>query len=153
MKTIKQFSIMMAFVLLSFNINYGQEPSPLEGHTITLNVDTDNINQQNIDSTCNFGQTDGGSNADYTTVVALGDEITWEGRSINGNDKVKIVMIKYVNGADILNNNELKNSLFSRKVNGQAIKGMPGDIEKYSISFKIAGNNETFIIDPKIQVN
>ena len=144
---------MMAFVLLSFNINYCQQQSPLADPTITLNVDTDNINQQNIDSTCNFGQENGESNADYTTVVALGDEITWEGKSINGSDKVKIIMIKYVSGAEILNSNELNNSLFSRKVHGQAINGMPGDSEKYLISFKINGNNETYIIDPKIQVN
>jgi len=149
----KQFSIMMAFVLLSFNINYCQEQSPLADPTITLNVDTDNINQQNLDSTCNFGQVDGKSNEDYTTKVDLGDEITWEGKSINGSDKVKIIMIKYESGAEILNNNELTNSLFSRKVNGQAIKGMSGEVMKYSISFKITGNNETFIIDPKIQVN
>ena len=153
MKTTKQFSIMMAIVLLSFSI-ISCDPKPqFTHHTVILYVDTDSINQQNIDSTCNFGQPKGVSNKDYTTFVALGDKITWEGESKNGNDKVKIKKIKYVSGAEILNNKELNNSWFSSKVRGKVNKGKVGDEEKYLIEIKIKGNNEKFIIDPKIQVN
>ena len=120
MKTIKQFSMMMAVVLLSFSITSCKQTN----HTITLHVDTDSINQQNIDSTCNFGQVKGVSNKDFTTVVELGDKITWVGvsTSSSGNDKVKIKKIKYVNGAEILTSRVKRNSWFSPKVHGKVNK-------------------------------
>ena len=144
--------MMMAIVLLSFSINSCGPQPEFTNHTITLYVDTGSINQQNIDSTCTFKQDKGVSNKDFTTVVALGDKITWVGKSSSGNDKVKIKKIKYVNGVEILNNKEINNSLFSGKVHGKVNKGKEGDIEKYSIEIKIKGNSEKFIIDPKLQI-
>ena len=153
MKTAKQFSMMMAVILLSFSI-YSCDPQPnlTKHHTITLYVDTGSINQQNIDSTCSFKQDKGVSNKDFTTVVHLGDDITWVGVSSSGDDKVRIKKIKYVSDAEILNSKEINNALFSKKVHGKVNKGKEGDIEKYSIEIKIKGNNEKFIIDPKLQV-
>ena len=162
MKTTKQFSIMMAIVLLSFSINScdklsNNDPNQESGIIITLYVDTGSINQENIDATCNFGQTNGESNKDYTTVVEFGDKITWVGESSSGNDKVKIKKIKYVKDAHVLTTNEKRNSWFSSKVRGKVNKKadfdtIDGYIEKYLIEFKIKGNNEKFIIDPKLQV-
>ena len=153
MKTTKQISIMMAIVLLSFTINSCKQTN----HTIILHVNTDSINQQNIDSTCNFGQASGVSNKDFTTVVAFGDKITWVGKSSSGSDKVKIKKIKYVKDAHVLTTNENRNSWFSSKVRGKVNKKadfdtIEGYIEEYLIEFKIKGNNEKFIIDPKLQI-
>ena len=140
MKTTKQFSIMMAIVLLSFSINSCRDQKILADNTITLYVDTDNINQDNIDSTCNFRQSADVSNEDFTTEVALGDNITWQGKAVK-NGKVKIKKIEYVSGDYILTENELNNSLFSRKVHGKVVdEGTIGDIEKYLIEFKVKGH-------------
>lgn len=160
MKTTKLFSTMMAVILLSFSINSCDKPIPkglnYKNHTITLYVDTDNINQQNIDSTCNFNQDKQVSNKDYTTEVYLGDDITWEGTSSSPTKTgtVKIKKIRYISGAEILNKKVKSNSLFSPKVRAKVKKGKPEDIEKYSIEFKVVrnGKRETFIIDPKLQV-
>ncbi len=161
MKTTKQFSIMMAVVLLSFSI-ISCDPNPdLRGHTITLHVDTDNINIQNLDSTCNFGQPPGVSNKDFLTNVKFGDEITWIGKSSSspGTDKVKIKKIKYESGAEILTSKVKRNTWFTLKVNAKVNKKenfdmTKGEEEIYSIEFKVfrKGKNETFIIDPKLQI-
>ncbi len=63
----------MAVVLLSFSIN---SCTPTY-RTITLHVDTDSINQENINSTANFGQK-GLSNKEFTTFVELGNKIEWK---------------------------------------------------------------------------
>ena len=161
MKKTNQFSIMMAVILLSFSINSCNKQSDnnqnVDGNkTIILTVDTSNINQQNMDATCSFGQPKGVSNEDFTTHVKLGDNITWLGKSSSSpdTDKVKIKKIRYVSGSEILNSNVIRNSWFSSKVKGKVRNGKPEDIEKYSIEFKVIrnGNNERFIIDPKLQI-
>jgi hypothetical protein len=161
MKTINQLLILMTVVLLSFSFNSCNSDRKITKHTIKLYVDTDSINQQNIDATCNFGQVAGVSNEDFLTNVGFGDKITWIGVSSSspGKDKVKIKKIKYVSGDDILTNREKGNSWFSPKVRGKVNKKDRFDltkknIEKYSIEFKVfhKGNKATFIIDPKLQV-
>ncbi len=156
MKTTKQFSMMMAIVLLSFSII-----SCGPYRTITLHVDTDSINKQNLDSTSNFGQLPGVSNKDFTTDVKFGEKINWIGVSSSspGQDKVKIKRIVYESGAEILTRKNRRNCLFSRKVKGKVNKESNfdmtrGDKEKYLIEFKVFhnGKNETFKIDPKLQV-
>jgi len=145
--------MMMAVVLLSFSINScGPQTELTKHHTITLYVNTDSITEQDIDSTCNFGQPKGVSNKDYTINVHVGDDITWVGVSSSGDDKVRIKKIKYVSDTEILNSNEINNALFSKKVHGKVKNGKKGDVEKYSIEFKIKGNNKKFEIDPKLQV-
>ena len=161
MKKANQFSIMMAVIVLSFSINScdkhsGNDQNQQDIKTITLYVDTSNINQQNMDATCNFGQPAGVSNKDFTTYVELGDRIIWKGVSSSSpnTDRVKIKKIRYVSGSEILNSNVIRNSWFSSKVKGKVRNGKPEDIEKYSIEFKVIrnGNNERFIIDPKLQI-
>lgn len=161
MKTAKNFSMIMAIVLLSFSI-ISCDPNPnFRGHTITLHVDTDSINEKNLDSTCNFGQPAGVSNKDFITVVDFGDEITWIGKSSSSDqDKVKIKKIKYESGDKILTKNVKRNTWFTPKVNGRVNSKDKFDEtkeeleEKYSIEFKVVrnGKKETFVIDPKLQV-
>ncbi len=157
MKTTKQFSMMMAIVLLSFSSYFYAQ----ETHTITLHVDTGSINEQNKDSTCNFGQPPGVSNKDFTTIVKFGDKITWIGVSSSspGQDKVKIKKKIYKSGVEILTRKDKRNCLFSRKVKGKINKKDKFDltrenIEEYSIKFKVFhnGTKKTFIIDPKLQI-
>jgi hypothetical protein len=151
MKITKQFSIMMVGVLLSFSIISCKTPS----HTITLHVDTGNIDQQNIDAYCNFGQASGLSNEDFTTYAEKGDKIIWGGvsSSSSGTDQVKIKKIKYKRGPKILNKLELTGE---KSVVGKVKKGNIGDTVEYSIQFIVINNgvkrNGTFTIDPKIQV-
>ena len=158
MKTTKQISIMMAVVLLSVSIiSCNPQPNLLGQKTITLYVNTDSINQNNLDSTCNFGQPKGVSNKDYLTEVKFDEKITWIGvSSSNAKVKVKIKKISYVTGAEILTEREINNSLFSRVVHGKVKNGSTdlkeGDIEKYLIEFKVKGKTKRFIIDPKLRI-
>jgi hypothetical protein len=171
MKTTKQFSIMMAVVLLSLSINSCKdqlEEAESKSITITLHVDTDNISQQNEESTCyftysvfpvdppyNFKQVDGVSVENFTTPVRLEDEITWVGVSASSpyTDDVKIKKIKYKQGKKILNEEEL---LDEARVFGIVKNGIKGDKEKYWIEFTVFNNgikrNGIFKIDPKLQV-
>jgi len=155
MKTTKQFSIMMAVVLLSFSINSCKQTKPIcSYHTITLHVDTGSIDQQNIDATCNFEQEAGTSNEEYTVKVRLGDTIIWEGVSSSSEeDVVKIKKIKYVKGPKILNKSEL---IGETSVVGKVKKGKKDDVMEYLIEFTVFNNgikrNGIFKIDPKLQV-
>ena len=151
MKTTKQFSIMMAVVILSFIINSCD--SPCSYQTITLHVDTGNIDQQNMDAFCNFGQRAGISNEEYTVKVRVDDTIIWEGVSSSSeSDIVKIKKIKYESGIDILNKKEL---IGETEVVGKVKNGKEGDEEKYLIRFTVYNEGiirDTYEIDPKLQV-
>lgn len=159
MKTTKQFSILMAIVLLSFSINSCKKPTleipDYQIHKITLYVDTDNIDQQNKDSTCNFGQEAGISNEDYLLEVNLGDAIIWEGKSSSSpnTDLVKIKKIKYDKHVKILNKDELDGETI---VFGTVKNGKKGDEEKYMIQFTVFNKgikrNGNFKIDPKLRI-
>ncbi len=154
MKIIKQFSIMVAVVLLSFSINSCNQTQTYHTHVITLHVDTGSINQQNIDSTANFGQK-GLSNKDFITFVELEDNIEWRGLSSTSprEDIVKIKKIKWKNGAKILNALELKGQT---SVVGKVKKGTIGEVEKYILQFTVFNNgikrNGIFKIDPKLEI-
>ena len=160
MKTTKQISMIMAVVLLSFSIYSCKKDTPrglnYQIHKITLYVDTGSIDQQNLDSTCNFGQPPGVSNKDYLTNVHLGDAIIWEGVSSSSpnTDLVKIKKIKYDNGVKILNKDELEGETI---VFGIVKNGKIKDEEKYVIKFTVFNKgikrNGIFKIDPKLQIN
>lgn len=151
MKIFNRFSIVIAGVLLLLIII---SCKPI-AHTITLHVDTDNIDQQNIDATCTFGQSSGLTNEDFTTYVKKGDKIIWGGVSSSSprTDVVKIKKIKYKRGSVILNKSELTGD---KSVVGITKKGNVGDVGEYLIEFTVFNNgikrNGTFKIDPKLQV-
>jgi len=158
MKIIKQFSIMMAVVLLSFSINSCIQTSGVDQQyrTITLHVDTGNINQQNIDLTAHFGQKKGLSNKDFIKLVGLGDNIIWVGVSSSSprEDIVEIRKIKHKEGDEILNELELKGQTI---VVGKVKKGKTGNVEDYILEFTVFNNGierngGPFTIDPKLEI-
>ena len=158
MKTTNRFSIIMAIVLLSFSIHSCNKNKEIRLKTITLYVDTDNINQQNKDSThiSNFGQALGVSNQDFTTDVEMGEDILWIGVSSSSpeTDKVYITRIKHKKGKKFFKNLELKGK---KKVRGKVKdKGFKeGDSMKYSVKFTVikkGNSNKQFIIDPKLRM-
>lgn len=154
MRITNQLSMMIAGVLLSLSF-YSCRPS----HVVTLLVDTDNINQQNIDNYCTFGQSTFGqinplTNAEFTTYAAKGERIIWGAISTTSpsTDFVFIDKIKYKQGPKIMNKLELTGK---RIVVGKVKRGKVGDEGYYSIEFTVFKNGVnygTYTIDPKIQV-
>ena len=128
-------------------------------HTITLFVNTAEINAQNMADQCNFGQPAGTSNEEYTIDARLGDIIVWKGISTNapGTDMVGISAINHQGGVNVFGKNVLNgNSQEPEMVTATIVQGAPGDVNKYMISFKVFNNGTqrggTFRIDPKIRV-
>ncbi len=161
MKTINRFSIIMAALLLSFSLNSCKnctgETVSANNHTVILYVDTDNINEQNIDSTCNFGQSKEISNRDFTTYVERGDDISWEGVSSSApeTDKVYITKIKFKKGKKFFKKLDLTGTKKVRgKVKKEGIK--KGDSMKYIIRFTVikkgSNSSKPFEIDPKLRM-
>lgn len=159
MKKFNQLLILMVIVLLSLAINSCSEnKSKPVNRIITLNVDTDNINRRNIDSTCNFGQPKGVSNKDFTIEVKIGDTITWEGiSSSTGDNTVDITKIKRQKGKNIFDKDSLIGKGKNRKkVIGKALYSTEVNNKhkdyKYKISFKVNKKGKPYFIDPKIRV-
>lgn len=130
--------------------------------TVTLYVDTRAVTNQNTQQTCNFGQDAEISNEEYTIQAAVGDTITWEGRSsVNENDVVNIKSINHEGGKNVFNKNVLIGDGGSpEKVVGKVVGATgstPRDRYKYKLSFKVTtdgqNRNGTFHIDPKIEVH
>lgn len=149
-------SLMMTALLFLFfsSFSFAQET-----HTITLFVNTAEVNSQNTGEQCNFGQAEGVTNEDFTIQVKKGDIIVWKGVSINAPDTdiVSISAINHEGGVNIFNKNVLLgNGQSPEVVIGTVVQGAPGDVQKYKLSFKVFNNGEqrngTFLIDPKIQI-
>ncbi len=146
--------------LLLFSFSTITQPGqPVQANvTITLHVDTGNIDNKNTATTCDFGQDEGISNEDFTVAVNVGDIITWEGVSSSSpsTDVVEITKIKYVKGKNIFGKDLGPGN--NRKITGKALSSTAteGDY-KYDISFTVTNNgakrNGTFHIDPVIQVH
>lgn len=129
-------------------------------HTITLNVNTAEITNQNSGEQCNFGQAEGITNEDFTIEAQVGDIVVWKGLSTNApeTDVVHITAINHEGGVNIFDKNVLRgNGQDPEVVIGMIVQGAPGDVEKYKVSFKVYNNGEkrngTFHIDPKIRIN
>jgi len=127
--------------------------------TITLNVNTSQINVHNIDSESNFGQVSGITNENYTTNANAGDTITWQGlSSVSTSDVVNITAINYEGGQNVFNQNNLAgNGLNPEKVIGVVQSGTAGKTEIYTLFFTVYNNGTrrggTFRIDPKLAIN
>jgi hypothetical protein len=127
--------------------------------TITLNVNTSQINVHNIDSESNFGQVSGITNENYTTNANAGDTITWQGlSSVSASDIVNITAINYEGGQNVFNQNNLAgNGLNPEKVIGVVQNGTAGKTEIYTLFFTVYNNGTrrggTFRIDPKLAIN
>jgi hypothetical protein len=124
-------------------------------HEITLYVDTEKIDMQNLEHTCNFGQDAGISNEDFTLLIQPGDTIIWKGiSSTNPEDKVKIHKVIYSSGTNFFDSRTLRDS--DGVVTAQVVNGQPEDYLKYDIEFKVERNgrelSDTFPIDPKLRM-
>lgn len=136
---------------------FGSTSNVPQTHIITLNVDTGEITSTNTEETSNFGQAEGVSNRDFTTMAKVGDIILWKGVSSSSpdNDAVMIESINYEGGTNVFGRNVLKDTRQNPGVVlGTVTEGKEGDEEKYVISFKVYNNGTqrggTYHIDPKI---
>lgn len=128
-------------------------------HTITLSVNTAEVESSNTSATCTFSQAEGITNEDFTLDVKVGDIIVWKGVSTNApeTDIVNITAINHEGGVNVFDKNTLRgNNQEPEVVTGVVVQGAPGDVEKYKISFKVFNNGSkrggTYHIDPKIQI-
>lgn len=152
-----KFKILILVITVLFA--FGSTSNVPETHIITLDVDTGTITSTNTEETCNFGQSQGVSNRDFTTNVKVGDILLWKGVSSNSpeNDQVMIDAINYEGGKNVFGRNTLRDTRQNPGVVlGTVTEGEEGDEEKYVISFKVYNNGTqrggTYRIDPKIIV-
>jgi len=145
-----------AFILTAFTF----EPAEQGGTTVTLYVNTADIKTPNESAYCNFGQGNGISNEEFTTLVSVGETITWRGVSSNApnTDVVAITSINYEGGTNVFSQNILKESREAPGlVSGKVLVATGGKKYKYKISFTVTSggskNGGTFHIDPKIEVH
>ncbi len=127
---------------------------------VNLYVDTVNVTQNNIDTTCTFQQGPGTSDENFTTVANVGDTIIWSGFPSNSptNDIVNITGIIDTGGPNVFANLTTSISV-PMTVTGTVeagTSGPNGDEETYTLNFAVQhqdGTQSTFHIDPKIQVH
>lgn len=151
MKRLLPFHIMMILLALCTNLSSFAQQT----HEITLYVDTTNINMQNLEKTCNFGQDAGISNEDFTLLIQPGDTIIWKGvSSTNPEDKVKIHKVIYSSGTNFFDSRIIRDK--EGIVTAVVVNGQPEDYLKYDIEFKVERNgrelSDTFPIDPKLRM-
>lgn len=145
MKKILRFILALFVVIISTGVATSQTL-----HKITLNVNTAEITDANMATTCNFGQPAGISNEDFTIAVEVGDRIVWDIKATDDNPLfTEFVFIKRTGGAKLLNKNKL--SPIGNVVSAQVTKGKKNEEEKYEVKFKVRGKG-TFTIDPKIVI-
>ena len=127
---------------------------------ITLEVNTTDIENPNVNDFCNFqGQDPQVSNEDYTIEANLGDIIIWRGVSTSSPEHT--VEIRAINhqgnrgGRDIFGDNRLGGE--NGEVRGTILyRTEAGTDYKYNIQFRVyidgSRKRGTFNIDPKIRV-
>ncbi len=139
--------------------------------TITLIVDTDNFDPDDLPASCRFEAT--WSDSDKIVKSTPGDlegflidafvedTIIWEGESSDPeNVIVDIRKIKYKKGARIFknkaNDGKKRNGSKKEKVKTKVLKSTKGKPDyKYDLSFKLKGANRAngnYKIDPKIRI-
>ena len=150
-----------ALSLMSFSVPINKKNVFTESIVITLNVDTGQIDKQDVNASCNFGQPSDISNEEFTVTAGIGDVITWQGVSSSSpsTDVVNITAINHEGGKNVFGENVLKgNGENPEKVIATVLYNTPEREEyKYKISFTVTNNgvkrNGTFHIDPKILVH
>ena len=155
--------IALAILLFGSTVSYAQGTN-----VVTLNVNTNDINGDNVLDECSFTWEDPDGNIipsgsgpeleDWLITIDLNSDIEWRGISSSEDNKiVNIIHIKHESGTPIFNGKTLKGD---RNPNGEKVRGKPnkktndeegGDF-KYNIKFKVKGVRGTFNIDPKIKV-
>lgn len=157
-------SIIIAFAIFL----YGNMIAYAQGtNIVTLNVNTEVINDDNVLEECFFTWEDpdgnivtsgsGGELEDWLITIELNSVVEWRGISSSEDGKiVNIIHIKGSSGTPIFNRRTLKGD---GNPNGEKVRGKPmkktNDTEgdyKYNIKFKVKDVRGTFNIDPKIKV-
>lgn len=124
---------------------------------VILEVDTENINANNIAETATFGQPSEVSNEDFTLNVQLGDVVIWQGRAMPGSGGlVKITLLKHEGGMKLLGANRISEQNGTGVIVGRVQAGQVDDMEKYSLKFEVRnrGSQEwvEYTIDPKLKL-
>lgn len=124
---------------------------------ITLEVDTENINADNIDETATFGQPSETKNKDFTLEVSMGDVIIWQGAATQSSGGlVRIKLFRHDDGVKLLGTGRISDQNNTGVIVGRVQDGVPGDIEKYSLKFEVRkrGSQEwtEYTIDPKLKL-
>lgn len=128
--------------------------------TVTVTVNTEEINHQNILQNVTLSDAQGGSGnqnpEDFTSDIALNDEVFWTGKPSDRStgDTVTIDKITYVSNTNILGETEL-NGDPQGDVLGVAVHGSAGDEEEYGIYFTVTKGSETpvqYFLDPKLKI-
>ncbi len=124
--------------------------------TITLYVNTESIDEKNIDEKSTFKQAKDVSNEDYTVNLAVGETVIWEGVSLDStNDIVTITNIDCTGGYNIFGSKGIKGNPKGQFV-GVVENDTNGEGETYSIFFEVFNGDKSrgiYSIDPKLQVN
>ncbi|SDS22554.1 hypothetical protein [Gramella sp. MAR_2010_147] len=148
-------TILILFISLIFiSEHLNAQGNPVK---INLMVNTQEINQENINTMSNFGQPNDISNEEYTTNVRMGDMVIWQARSENGNgDHVYIKAIIYEDGTSLFESKRLTDNNTPGAVVGIIVNGNPGDYEKYIIKFEVVKRGQQsgniYRIDPKLKL-
>lgn len=142
------------YLILVLGIFLSTTISAQTTHTIVLTCDTTNITRDNVNDVCSFGQQPGVSNVDFTINVNLEDIVVWRGKAIHPNSSIELHSINYEGGKNVFYKNVLNGT--NGIVTGKVVNGMPGDIQKYGLKFRVFRNGSRlpgiFEIDPRIRI-
>lgn len=154
MKTSTKLTTLFIVCILIPFLTIGQTTNT---HVITLNVETQQIVNPEIDEFCNFGQAEDTENKDFTIEANVGDVIMWKGVSSDApsTDAVKIVSIDHESGTNFFGTGSLDNN-GQDFVLGVIKSGNAGEEQKYTLRFTVfngtSQRNGIFVIDPKIKI-
>ncbi len=154
------FLAISSLPLSAFSKLFGRK-SAVANTVVTLYVNTAEIDKQDVNASCDFGQDSSISNEEFTIDVNVGDTVTWQGVSSNApsTDVVNIVSINHEGGKNVFDKNILKSNGQSPERVSATVKSRTDDGReyKYKISFTVTNNgskrNGMFHIDPKIFVH
>ncbi|MDR5589237.1 hypothetical protein [Christiangramia sp. SM2212] len=149
-----KITILVFFIsLFSINTSIYSQNNPM----ITLEVDTENINENNIDEMATFGQPSETKNRDFTLEVEMGDVIIWQGRATQSSGGlVRIKLFRHDDGVKLLGTSRIAEQNDTGVVVGKVQAGNPGDIEKYTLKFEVRKRGSQtwteYFIDPKLKL-
>lgn len=163
MKSIQNWGVVLVMLLGATIFTYGQQT-----HVITLSVDTNEINDENVLEVCSLQASENTTvEADddlesFTVIVNEGDDIIWEGVSDFSEDHiVEITKVKYDSGTEVFNDfktKDLEGKKDGKKKKVKAkVKNNTKNKEptKYILKFTVIVNgveSEEYSIDPVIKV-
>lgn len=148
------------FILILGIINIPTNLSAQANRIITLEVNTQNVTQGNLEETCKFvGQTENETLKEFTEGVEIGDLVLWQGKANPGNgDLVRITEYIHNSGASLMGRDTIRDPQGTGVVVGRVQEGFePGAEDTYFLKFEVkkrgSTNWEPFEIDPKLRLN